>query len=51
MPGINPPVLLIGHKFQTLFEGSTVLGVFENLPSVTEKNITLPKDFFANLLH
>ncbi len=42
--GHNPPVLLVGHQFQKLFEGSTVLGVFENLPSVTEKNITIPKD-------
>jgi len=42
--GHNPPVLLIGHQFKRLFEGSTVLGVFENLPSVTEKNITIPKD-------
>lgn len=42
--GHNPPILLIGHQFKKLFEGSTVLGVFENLPSVTEKNITIPKD-------
>lgn len=42
--GHNPPILLIGHQFKSLFDGSTVLGVFENLPSVTEKNITIPKD-------
>jgi len=42
--GHNPPILLVGHKFKSLFDGSTVLGVFENLPSVTEKNITIPKD-------
>lgn len=42
--GHNPPVLLVGHQFKKLFEGSTVLGVFENLPSVTEKNITIPKE-------
>lgn len=42
--GHNPPVMLVGHQFKKLFEGSTVLGVFENLPSVTEKNITVPKD-------
>lgn len=42
--GHNPPVLLVGHQFEKLFEGSTVLGVFENLPSVTEKNITIPKN-------
>lgn len=42
--GHNPPVLLVGHQFKKLFEGSTVLGVFENLPSVTEKNISIPKD-------
>ncbi len=42
--GHNPPLLLVGHQFKKLFEGSTVLGVFENLPSVTEKNITIPKD-------
>ena len=42
--GHNPPTLLVGHQFKTLFDGSTVLGVFENLPSVTEKNITIPRD-------
>ncbi len=42
--GHNPPLLLVGHTFKSLFDGSTVLGVFENLPSVTEKNITIPKD-------
>jgi sigma-B regulation protein RsbU (phosphoserine phosphatase) len=42
--GHNPPLLLMGHKFKSLIDGSTILGVFENLPSVTEKNITLPKD-------
>jgi len=41
--GHNPPLLLVGHQIKTLFEGSTILGVFENLPSVTEKNIILPK--------
>ena len=42
--GHNPPLLLVGHQFKSLFDGCTVLGVFENLPSVTEKNITLPID-------
>ena len=42
--GHNPPLLLVGHQFKNLVDGSTVLGVFENLPSVTEKNITIPKD-------
>ncbi len=41
--GHNPPLLLVGHQFKSLFDGSTILGVFENLPSVTEKNITIPK--------
>lgn len=41
--GHNPPTLLVGHQFKTLFDGCTVLGVFENLPSVTEKNIAIPK--------
>lgn len=42
--GHNPPILLFGHQHKKLFEGSTVLGVFENLPSVTEKNISIPKN-------
>ncbi len=42
--GHNPPTLLVGHQFKTLFDGSTVLGVFENLPTVTEKNITIPRN-------
>ena len=42
--GHNPPLLLVGHQFKSLFDGCTVLGVFENLPSVTEKNITIPMD-------
>jgi sigma-B regulation protein RsbU (phosphoserine phosphatase) len=42
--GHNPPLLLVGHQFKPLFDGCTVLGVFENLPSVTEKNITIPQD-------
>ncbi len=40
--GHNPPLLLVGHQFHSLFDGCTVLGVFENLPSVTEKNMTIP---------
>jgi len=42
--GHNPPLLLVGHQFKSLSVGCTVLGVFENLPSITEKNITIPKD-------
>jgi sigma-B regulation protein RsbU (phosphoserine phosphatase) len=42
--GHNPPLLLIGHQFTHLIDGCTVLGMFDNLPSVTEKNITLPMD-------
>ncbi|MCB0402323.1 MAG: PP2C family protein-serine/threonine phosphatase [Flavobacteriales bacterium] len=42
--GHNPPLLLVGHQFKKLNDGCTVLGVFENLPSVTEKNITVPRD-------
>jgi len=41
--GHNPPLLLVGHKFQTLSDGCTILGMFENLPSITEKNITIPQ--------
>lgn len=40
--GHNPPLLLVGHQFKQLFKGSTVLGMFDNLPSVTEKNMILP---------
>ena len=42
--GHNPPLLLVGHQFKSLYDGSTLLGVFENLPSVTEKNMTIPKN-------
>ena len=42
--GHNPPLLLIGHQFKELFEGSTILGMFDRLPSVTEKNIYIPED-------
>jgi len=42
--GHNPPLLLVGHQFSSLNDGCTLLGMFENLPSVTEKNITLPQD-------
>ncbi|MDG1476311.1 MAG: PP2C family protein-serine/threonine phosphatase [Vicingaceae bacterium] len=42
--GHNPPLLLVGHQFSSLTDGCTLLGMFENLPSVTEKNITLPQD-------
>ncbi len=42
--GHNPPLLLVGHQFKSLFDGCTVLGVFDNLPSITEKNMTIPKD-------
>ncbi len=42
--GHNPPLLMVGHQFKHLTDGCTVLGMFENLPSVTEKNLTIPKD-------
>jgi len=42
--GHNPPILLIGHQFKHLIDGCTVLGMFENLPSVTEKNLSITKD-------
>jgi sigma-B regulation protein RsbU (phosphoserine phosphatase) len=42
--GHNPPLLLVGHQFQHLIDGCTILGMFENLPSVTEKNLTIPRD-------
>lgn len=42
--GHNPPLLLVDNQFNLLSEGCTVLGVFDNLPSVTEKNITIPKN-------
>jgi len=40
--GHNPPLLLIGHQFKQLFKGSTILGMFDKLPSITEKNMILP---------
>ncbi|MCO6498934.1 MAG: PP2C family protein-serine/threonine phosphatase [Vicingus serpentipes] len=42
--GHNPPLLLVGHQFKQLFKGSTILGMFDNLPSITEKNMILPHD-------
>lgn len=42
--GHNPPLLLVDNQFNLLSEGCTVLGVFDNLPSVTEKNISIPKN-------
>ncbi len=40
--GHNPPFLLEGHRFKSLYFGCTVLGMFDNLPSITEKNIKIP---------
>lgn len=42
--GHNPPLLLIGHQFKELIDGCTILGMFERLPSITEKNIYIPED-------
>lgn len=42
--GHNPPLLLIGHQFKELTDGSTILGMFDRLPSITEKNIYIPED-------
>ena len=42
--GHNPPILLVNYHIKHLIDGCTVLGMFDNLPSVTEKNITIPKD-------
>ncbi len=42
--GHNPPLLLIGHQFKELHDGCTILGMFEQLPSITEKNIKIPKN-------
>lgn len=44
--GHNPPLLLIGHRFKELNDGGTILGMFERLPSITEKNIYIPEDSF-----
>jgi sigma-B regulation protein RsbU (phosphoserine phosphatase) len=42
--GHNPPLLLNGNKFTALTDGCTILGMFDNLPAVTEKNISITKD-------
>lgn len=42
--GHNPPQLLVGHQYKALTDGCTILGMFENLPSVTEKNIAIPQE-------
>lgn len=42
--GHNPPLLLIGNHFKALSDGCTILGMFDNLPALTEKNISIPID-------
>jgi len=42
--GHNPPLLLIDDQFSPLIDGCTVLGIFDEFPSIIEKNITLPKN-------
>ena len=42
--GHNPPLLLNGNQFKQLTDGCTILGMFENLPSITEKNITISQN-------
>jgi sigma-B regulation protein RsbU (phosphoserine phosphatase) len=42
--GHNPPLLLVGQQFKPLIDGCTILGIFDRLPSVIEKHITIPKD-------
>lgn len=41
--GHNPPILQVGKEFMQLDKGSTILGMFDNLPSITEKNIVVPE--------
>jgi len=42
--GHNPPLLLIKNEFKLLRFGCTVLGMFDNLPTITEKTIKIPQD-------
>lgn len=42
--GHNPPLLLINNKFTTLKKGSTILGVFDELPFINEGKINIPSD-------
>ena len=42
--GHNPPILLVGHRLKQLFDGCTVLGMFDNMPSITEKNMLIPRN-------
>ena len=42
--GHNPPLLLVGNLFKSLSDGCTILGMFDNLPALTEKNINIPID-------
>jgi len=42
--GHNPPLLLNAKQFTPLTDGCTILGMFENLPSITEKNITIAEN-------
>ncbi len=42
--GHNPPLLLVDSQFKQLNNGCTILGMFSNLPSITENNILIAKN-------
>jgi len=40
--GHNPPLLLIENQFKMLADGCTLLGIFDELPTLIESSITIP---------
>lgn len=42
--GHLPPIMICGNKVSWLDDGSTILGVFEELPKVTVHSLTVPQD-------
>lgn len=42
--GHLPPIMICGNKVSWLDDGSTILGVFEELPKVTAHTLTVPQD-------
>lgn len=41
--GHNPPNLMVNGIFTDLIDGTTILGMFDHLPSITEKSIVMPE--------
>ena len=42
--GHNPPLLLVNENFHQLTDGCTILGMFNHMPSITERSIIVPEN-------